>query len=135
MKTHIHKFEIRMHACVTIKFFQINLHHSKSAMAALCQQLAEGRADIALIQEPWLYKGQIRGLTNTGETVYSVAPENNARSCIYIGVILMPYLCSSSVQGCNNGEDNIFIWRWLRGVDRCFSLPSMTQLNHHQLRK
>jgi hypothetical protein len=53
-------------------------------MPALCQQLAEGRADIALIQEPWLYKGQIRGLTNTGETVYSVAPENNAISCIYI---------------------------------------------------
>jgi hypothetical protein len=31
-----------------------------------------------------LYKGQIIGLTNTGGTVYSVAPGNNARSCIYI---------------------------------------------------
>jgi hypothetical protein len=31
-----------------------------------------------------LYKAQIRGLTNTGGTVYSVAPGNNARSCIYI---------------------------------------------------
>ncbi|PNF17226.1 hypothetical protein B7P43_G05220 [Cryptotermes secundus] len=53
-------------------------------MAALCQQLAEGKADIALIQEPWLYKGQIRGLTNTGGTVYSVVPSNDARSCVYI---------------------------------------------------
>jgi hypothetical protein len=53
-------------------------------MAALCQQLAEGKADVALIQEPWLYKGRIRGLTNTGGTVYSAAPENNARSCIYV---------------------------------------------------
>jgi hypothetical protein len=67
-----------------INFFQINLHHSKTATATLCQQLAEGKADITLIQQPWLYKGQIRGLTNTGGTVYSVAPENNARSCIYI---------------------------------------------------
>jgi hypothetical protein len=43
------------------KFVQINLHHSKAAMATLCQQLAEGMADIALIQEPWIYeyRGQI----------------------------------------------------------------------------
>jgi hypothetical protein len=53
-------------------------------MATLCRQLAEGKADVALIQKPWLYMGRIRGLTNTGGAVYSVAPENNARSCIYI---------------------------------------------------
>jgi hypothetical protein len=52
-------------------------------MATLCQQLAEEKADVAFTQEPWIYSGQIRGLTNTGVTVYSVAPENNARSCIY----------------------------------------------------
>jgi hypothetical protein len=67
-----------------MKFLQINLHHSKAATATLCQQLAERKVDIALIQEPWLYKGQIRGLTNTGGTVYSVVPGNNTRSCIYI---------------------------------------------------
>jgi hypothetical protein len=53
-------------------------------MATLCQQLAEGQADVALIQEPWLYKGRIRGLTNTGGTVYSAVPCNNTRPCIYI---------------------------------------------------
>jgi hypothetical protein len=67
-----------------IKFLQINLHHSKAATATFCQQLAEKKVDIALIQEPWLYKGQIRGLYNTGGTVYSVAPGNNARFYIYI---------------------------------------------------
>jgi hypothetical protein len=66
-----------------IKFLQINLHHSKAATATLCQQLAVRKADVALIQEPWLHKSHIRGLTNTGGTVYSVAPDNNARSCIY----------------------------------------------------
>jgi splicing factor 45 len=40
--------------------------------------LAEGEADTALIQEPWIYREQVRGLTN------SVAPQNNSRSCIYI---------------------------------------------------
>jgi hypothetical protein len=68
----------------TIKFLQINLHHSKAATAALCQQLAGGKADVALIQELWLYKDRIRVLTNTGGTVYSAVPENNARSCIYV---------------------------------------------------
>jgi hypothetical protein len=48
------------------------------------QQLAEGKADIALLQKPWTYRGQVRGLTNSGGTIYSVAPEKNARSCIYV---------------------------------------------------
>ncbi|PNF38780.1 hypothetical protein B7P43_G12820 [Cryptotermes secundus] len=62
---------------------EINLHDSNAATAALCQQLAEGKADIALIQEPWLYKGRIRGLNNTRGTVFSIIPSNNARSCVY----------------------------------------------------
>jgi hypothetical protein len=36
------------------------------------------------IQEPWVYKGKVRGLTNSGETIYAVAPGKNSRSCIYI---------------------------------------------------
>jgi hypothetical protein len=67
-----------------IKFVQINLHHCRAVMATFCQQLAEGKADIALIQELWVYRGQVRGLTNSGGAIYSVAPENNARSCIYV---------------------------------------------------
>jgi hypothetical protein len=39
---------------------------------------------VALIQEPWLYKDRIRGLTNTRGTLYSAAPCNNIRSCIYV---------------------------------------------------
>jgi hypothetical protein len=55
-----------------MKFVQINLHHSKAAMAVLCQQIAEGMADVALTQEPWIYRGQIRGITNSGGTIFSV---------------------------------------------------------------
>jgi hypothetical protein len=65
-----------------IKFVQINLHHGKAATTTLCQQLAEGKVDVALIQEPWIYRDQIRGLTNCRGIIYSVAPENNAESCI-----------------------------------------------------
>jgi hypothetical protein len=47
-----------------MKFLQINLHHSKAATAVLCQQLAERMADVALIQESWIHRGQIRGGNN-----------------------------------------------------------------------
>jgi hypothetical protein len=84
-----------------MKFAQINLHHSKAAMAVRRQQLAEGLADVALIQEPWIYRGQIRGLTNSGGTIFSVAPEGNARSCIYtrnqINALPLLELCSRDV--------------------------------------
>jgi hypothetical protein len=40
-------------------------------------------ADVVLIQETWIYRGEIRGLTNSGGTIFSVAPESNATSCIY----------------------------------------------------
>jgi translation initiation factor IF-1 len=42
------------------------------------------KADIALIQKPWVYKGQVRVLTNSGVTIYAVAPGKNSRSYIYI---------------------------------------------------
>jgi hypothetical protein len=84
-----------------MKFAQINLHHSKAATAVLCQKLAEGMADVALIQEPWIYRGQVRGLTGSGGTIFSVAPEGNARSCIYtrnqINALLLLELCSRDV--------------------------------------
>jgi hypothetical protein len=69
-----------------LKFFQINLHHSKVATATLCQQLAEGKADVAFMQESLKYRGQIGYLINALERVCSVTPESNARSCIYVRI-------------------------------------------------
>jgi hypothetical protein len=69
----------------TITYFQINLHHRKRATAGLCQQLAEGKEDLGLIQEPWLYVQRPNKRSNQcGGTVYSAAACNNTRSCIYI---------------------------------------------------
>jgi hypothetical protein len=48
--TSIHIHKILKH---TIKFVHINLHYCKAAIATLCQQVAEGKSDVALIQEPW----------------------------------------------------------------------------------
>jgi hypothetical protein len=67
-----------------MKFVQINLHNGIASIATLCQQFASGMADVALIQEPWITRGQIRGLTNSGGTGFSVVSESKATSCISV---------------------------------------------------
>jgi hypothetical protein len=64
--------------------FRLTYTTAKQPWPTLCKQLVEGRADIEFIQEPWIYRGQVQGLTNSGATIYSVVPGNNARSCIYV---------------------------------------------------
>jgi hypothetical protein len=84
-----------------MKFIQINLHHSKAAAALLCHKLALGKADIALIQEPWVQGGQIRGLSGTGGTIFLVTYGATLRSCIYVRnhINVLPLLeyCSSDM--------------------------------------
>lgn len=63
---------------------QINLHHSKAATASLCQKLAKGLFDIALIQEPWLHKGKVSGLGGAGGSIYSLNTSSKPRTCIYV---------------------------------------------------
>jgi len=45
-----------------VRFFKINVHHIKVAMALQCQNLAMGEIDEALILEPWVYWDRIKGL-------------------------------------------------------------------------
>jgi len=53
-----------------IRVLQVNLHHSRAASAAL--SVAMRNCDVALIQEPWTYKGEIKGLKQVGgELIYS----------------------------------------------------------------
>jgi hypothetical protein len=49
-----------------MKFVQINLHSSKAAMAVLYKKIASEKVDSALIQEPGVYGGQLRGSIFTG---------------------------------------------------------------------
>lgn len=66
-------------------FLQINLQHSKAASAILCRQLNMGHTYAALIQEPYSYKGAVRGIceTNNGKLFYKFS-EANPRSCIFV---------------------------------------------------
>jgi len=74
----------------------VNLHYSKAASAALC--VAMRSCDFALIQEPWVKKGAIRGLKDVGgELIYSRSTKN-PRACILIKkgfqILLLLHHCS-----------------------------------------
>ena len=60
----------------------VNLHHNRVASAALC--VAMSNCDVALIQEPWTYKGEIKGLKEAGgELIYSRSIQH-PRTCILV---------------------------------------------------
>jgi hypothetical protein len=57
-----------------LRVLQVNLHHSRAALAALC--VAMKRCDFALIQEPWTYEGEIKELKEVGgELIYSTSTQ------------------------------------------------------------
>lgn len=67
-----------------ISFTQINLHHCKGATDLLSCSLSKKQTMIALIQEPYVYQGKIRGLDIKG---YLTIQSNNSRiprACIII---------------------------------------------------
>ena len=61
---------------------QVNLHHSGAASAAL--SAAMRNCDVAIIQEPWTYTGEIKGLKEVGgELIYSRSIPH-PRTCILV---------------------------------------------------
>ncbi|XP_043471441.1 uncharacterized protein LOC122504406 [Leptopilina heterotoma] len=75
-----------------IHCMQINLHHCKGASAILARNFARMQAAIAFVQEPWVYKGKIRGLSGCGVLVSS-PQEPVLRAClIYKGLDAFPIL-------------------------------------------
>ena len=75
-----------------LKVLQINLHHSRAASAALC--VAMRNCDVALIQEPWIYKKEIKGLKEVGgELIYSRFTQH-PRTCILVkkGFQILPLM-------------------------------------------
>ena len=66
-----------------LRYVQINLQHNKAATALLARALKDGKYDIALIQEPYIYKGDIKGLNNTGGTLWYSRHTKGVRTCIY----------------------------------------------------
>ncbi len=94
-----------MQAPSNLEVIQINLQHSRSASAILCRCLAKlqtsGVPVIALIQEPWIYKNQVKGLSSLGGQILRGAPRARVRACIYVSkgldMVFLPHLSSSDI--------------------------------------
>ena len=69
-------------ATKSVNLVQINLQHSKQGTTSLCRTLAELQTYICLIQEPYWYKGKIRGLGGCGNLHYFCRDAHSSRSCI-----------------------------------------------------
>jgi hypothetical protein len=51
------------------EFLQFNMHHSKGASFNLRRSLDRGQIDVAILQEPWVYKSRVRGLNSNQESI------------------------------------------------------------------
>jgi len=65
-----------------MRVLRVNLHHSRAASTTL--SVSTRNCDVALIQEPWTYKGEIKGLQEVGgELIYSRSIPR-PRTCILV---------------------------------------------------
>jgi hypothetical protein len=82
-----------------LRVVQVNLHHSRAALAALC--VAMKRCDVAIIQEPWTYNGEIKGLKEVGgELIYSRSTQQPS-TCVLVKksfhILPLMHHCSSDL--------------------------------------
>ena len=68
-----------------VDILQINLHHSKSASVVLtrCMTVRHTRPAIELVQEPWLVRNVIKGLSVTGRVCAS-GEHVGQRACVVV---------------------------------------------------
>src|SRR5690606_7134123 len=110
-----------------IKFVQVNLQHSKTAAATLTQFFSKNLFDVALIQEPYVYRGKVRGLSSTGGHVFAPSVDS-PRACILVNrrfrdAMSLSNFCSRDVMSIkikgifsgNKPEDILIISAYFQG--------------------
>ncbi|XP_017462302.1 PREDICTED: uncharacterized protein LOC108355664 [Rhagoletis zephyria] len=63
---------------------QINLHHAVAASAVITRKFTSEDLGIVLVQEPWVYKGQVKGLTEKSIKVIWDLSCDNPRTCVML---------------------------------------------------
>ncbi|XP_073814340.1 uncharacterized protein [Musca autumnalis] len=64
-----------------LRIMQINLHHCKAAAAELLLSLTKSEVDIALVQEPYLFKNSVAGLSDGNYTTFATSNGDKRRRC------------------------------------------------------
>ncbi|XP_039968086.1 uncharacterized protein LOC120779774 [Bactrocera tryoni] len=67
-----------------IEIAQVNLHHAAAASAVIASRFTAEKLGALLIQEPWIYKGEIKGLkTEANKVIWDLSSER-PRTCIVV---------------------------------------------------
>ncbi|XP_039969052.1 uncharacterized protein LOC120780882 [Bactrocera tryoni] len=67
-----------------IEIAQVNLHHAAAASAVIASRFMAEKLGALLIQEPWIYKGEIKGLkTEANKVIWDLSSER-PRTCIVV---------------------------------------------------
>jgi hypothetical protein len=70
--------------CHGFEFLQLNMHHCKSAALNLSLTFDVGCTDIALIQEPYVYKNRVQGLNTKLSSILVGTRSVKPRVCILV---------------------------------------------------
>ncbi|XP_036328686.1 uncharacterized protein LOC118741007 [Rhagoletis pomonella] len=67
-----------------VEVAQVNLHHAVAASAVIASRFATEDLGILLIQEPWTYRGQVKGLNhNNNKVIWDLSCER-PRACVVL---------------------------------------------------
>ena len=67
---------------------QINLQHCQAASYNLCKELGNLHTYVAMVQEPWICRGSIKGSPQTANKHIGVGRQGRPRACIYTSLDL-----------------------------------------------
>ncbi|XP_073811695.1 uncharacterized protein isoform X2 [Musca autumnalis] len=75
------------------KVVQINLKHSRIASDNLRNLLVEEDLDVGIIQEPYVYENEVKGLDNRGYKTIYMKDNGKPRSCLIVKNTINAFLC------------------------------------------
>ena len=81
-----------------ISCFQVNLQHSRAAVANLCAELKLVKRFVCFLQEPWVCRGKVQGLTGDFKTFVGGEAER-PRACVLIANGLTGWLLPQFTSG------------------------------------
>ncbi|XP_039966061.1 uncharacterized protein LOC120778334 [Bactrocera tryoni] len=69
---------------VNTEIAQVNLHHAAAASAVIANRFTVEKLGILLIQEPWVHRGEVKGLKTESNKVIWDLSSDRPRTCIVV---------------------------------------------------
>jgi hypothetical protein len=92
-----------------------NLHHCRSVTFNLRCILDGSKTDIAILQQPWVYKNRVQGLNSKLGTTFVETRTEKPRACIYV----TKDIHASLLQEYSNRDQVTVLIKYMRGLRIC----------------